>query len=164
MKNQHRNRSPQANRQPKTTAYDSAIRMLTRRDHTEKELVYKLSRKKFDAADIENTVKRCRELGYVDDAKTATAMAKQMTARGNGPFKIRRALEQKGVDDAAIQRALTHCGSEDDQVESARNVMKRIRYRLYRESDFQKRRALAYRFLMGRGFSVDVVMRATADL
>jgi len=164
MKNQTRHPSPFANRQSEKKAFDSAMRILTRRDHTEKELVNKLRQRKFDATDIENTLNRCRELGYVDDSKTAMAMAKQMTARGNGPLKIRRTLEQKGVDGAIVQSALTCCGTEDDQLESARYIMKRIRFRLYRESDSQKRRVIAYRFLTGRGFSLDVIRRAIIDL
>jgi len=164
MTSQHRHRSSVAARQPKKNAFDSAIRILTRRDHTLKELAYKLRQRKFNASEIENALNRCRELGYVDDAKTATAMVKQLASRGNGPFKIRRVLEQKGVDDATILRALNDCGSEDDQVESAQHVMKRIRFRLYRESDPRKRRAIAYRFLSGRGFSLDVIRRATIDL
>jgi regulatory protein len=148
----------------KKKALESAIRILTRRDHTEKELLFKLRLRKFDAAEIEDALNRCREFGYLDDARTAAGMAKQMAARGNGPLKIRHTLEQKGVDDLSIQQALSLCGNENDQVKSAQYIMKRIRFRLYRESDSQKRRAIAYRFLTGRGFTLDVIKRATIDL
>ncbi len=151
-------------RQTDTEALKCAIRILTRRDHTEKELIEKLQLRRFETIAIENALKRCREFGYIDDAKAAKVMAEHLAGRGNGPLKIRRVLEQKGVDETIIEKALTVCGDEDDQLESALYVLKRIRFRLYRESDLRKRRAKVYRFLNGRGFSSDVIRRATLEI
>lgn len=148
----------------KANALQSAVRLLARRDHTEKELVYKLRQRKFDAAAIDDALQRCRDLGYVDDARTAAMMAAHMASRGNGPLKIHRTLHQKGVDEAIIERALNGCGDEDAQVESARYILKRIRFRLNRETDRQKKRIKAYRFLTGRGFTSEVIKRATLDM
>lgn len=164
MKKETRRQSNPSNDPTDTDAFRSAIRLLTRRDHTEKELFYKLIQRGLKSDTIDSALKRCRDLGYLDDAKTAIMMAEHMASRGNGPLKIRRTLGQKGVDEAFIEKALTRCGNEDDQVESAITTLKRIRFRLNRETDPQKRRTKAYRFLTGRGFSSEVIKRATLDI
>ena len=83
-------------------ALDSAFRILTRRDHTRKELRVKLRQKGFDRAAIERALARCRELGYLDDAKTATIIAGHLAESGYGPLRVRQTLGQKGLDDALI--------------------------------------------------------------
>jgi regulatory protein len=152
------------NSSQKNKVFESALRLLNRRDHTEKELEYKLRLRNFDAADIESVLHKCRGFGYINDARTALVIAEQMVSRGNGPLKIRYALEQKGVDPLFIQKALVRCGSEEDQVKNAQGILKKIRFRLHREPEPRKRQNIAYRFLSGRGFTTDVIRRATMNL
>jgi len=157
---------PQAGSVPhkeNSRALDSAFRILTRRDHTQKELRVKLRQKGFGRAAIEGALARCRELGYLDDAKTATVIAGHLSDSGYGPLRIRHTLGQKGLDDATIEQALSRCGDEEAQVLSARRMLEKKASRLNREDDPWKRRQKAYRFLCGRGFSSTVINRAIAD-
>jgi regulatory protein len=145
-------------------ALDSAFRILTRRDHTRKELRVKLRQKGFDRAAIERALARCRELGYLDDAKTATIIAGHLAESGYGPLRVRQTLGQKGLDDALVEQALARCGDEETQVLSARRMLEKKGSRLSRETDPWKRRQKAYRFLVGRGFSSTVINRAITDV
>jgi len=145
-------------------ALDSAFRILTRRDHTRKELRVKLRQKGFDRAAIERALARCRELGYLDDAKTATIIAGHLAESGYGPLRVRQTLGQKGLDDALIEQALARCGDEETQVLSARRMLEKKASRLSREADPWKRRQKAYRYLAGRGFSSTVINMAITDV
>jgi regulatory protein len=153
-----------AQAQASRSALDSAFRMLARRDHTGREMAIKLRQKGFDRDAIEAALSRCRELGYLDDVKTALAIAGHLAASGYGPRWIRQFLGQKGLDDATIAKALAGCGDEETQVLSARRMLGKKKSRLDREADPLKRRQVAYRFLAGRGFSSTVINRAIIDI
>ena len=105
MKNDSPRQSDCAPRQVNSRALDSAFRILARRDHTRKELADKLRQKGFDHAAAESALARCRELGYLDDAKTAMIIAGHLAESGYGPLRIRQTLGQKGIDDAVIEKS-----------------------------------------------------------
>jgi regulatory protein len=145
-------------------ALDSAFRILARRDHTCKELAVKLRQKGFDGVAIDGALARCMELGYLDDAKTATIIAGHLAGNGYGPLRVRQTLGQKGLDDASIGKALACCGDEETQVLSARRMLEKKASHLSREADPWKRRQKAYRLLAGRGFAAAVINRAITDV
>ena len=147
-----------------TGALDSAFRILARRDHTRMELAIKLRGKGYGRAAIDQALARCRELGYLDDAKTAQIIARHLVARGYGPLRVRQTLLQKGVDEPLIQKTLACCGDTDSQVSSARRVLEKKAARLNREADVWKRRQVAFRLLTGRGFPSAVINEVVADL
>ena len=145
-------------------ALDSAFRILARRDHTCKELAVKLRQKGFSRIAIDAALARCRDLGYLDDAKTATIIAGHLAESGYGPLRVRQVLKQKGLDDALVEQALARCGDEKSQVISARCMLEKKASQLSREADPWKRRQKAYRFLAGRGFSASVINRAITEV
>jgi regulatory protein len=147
----------------RTRALACAFRILARRDHTSQELTAKLRDRGFHATVIAHALERCRDLGYLDDAKTAMIMAGRLTEKGYGPLRIRRTLGQKGLADALIEKALACCGDEETQVHHARRLLEKRRLRLRRQPDPIKRRQMAYRILSGRGFSSSVVRQAIED-
>lgn len=164
MKKDHHRQIGSAPDKVRASALDSAFRILSRRDHTQKELAVKLRQKGFDRAAIASALARCRELGYLDDAKTAVIIAGHLAESGYGPLRVRQVLRQKGLDDAAIEQALASCGDEEAQVLSARRLLEKKAFRLNREGDPWKRRQKAYRFLAGRGFASTVIKSAIAEV
>jgi regulatory protein len=164
MKKDHHRQVGRAPDKACASALDSAFRSLSRRDHTRKELAVKLRQKGFDRSAIAGALERCRELGYLDDAKTAAIIAGHLAENGYGPLRVRQVLGQKGLDDAAIEQALVCCGDEKAQVLSARRLLEKKASRLNREADPWKRRQKAYRFLAGRGFASTVIKSAIADI
>ncbi len=148
----------------RASALDSAFRILSRRDHTRKELAVKLRQKGFDRSAVAGALDRCRELGYLDDAKTAAIIAGHLAESGYGTLRVRQTLGQKGLDDAAIEQALARCGDEEAQVLRARGLLEKKASHLNREDDPWKRRQKAYRFLAGRGFTSTVINRAISDI
>jgi regulatory protein len=164
MKKDHTRKVGRASSKPSVDALDSAFRILARRDHTQKELAVKLRQKGHDRAAADSALARCRELGYLDDAKTAAVIARHLTESGYGPLRVRQTLRQKGLDDALIEQAVARCGGEETQVLSARRMLEKKASRLSREADPWKRRQKAFRFLAGRGFSSAVINIAIGDV
>ncbi len=144
-------------------ALDSALRLLTRRDHTRRELELKLRHKGFSAKQVERALARVEDFGYLNDTRTAAILAEQLTGRGYGVLRVRYALGQKGVDAATVEKALACCGGDQKQAELAQCALEKRRTRLDRESDPLKRRHRAYRFLAGRGFSAVVIRQVLGD-
>jgi len=158
-------RMPQKDAPPlaRSRALETAFRMLGRRDHTRRELTLKLHRKGFGRQVVDSAILRCRELGYLDDEKTARIMADRPAGKGYGPLRIRQALKQKGLDEALVEKAMAAGNTEKDQVHAARKVLQKKASRLNRESDPWKRRQIAYRFLSGRGFPSSIIKQAIDD-
>lgn len=160
MNDENRSRPAGARRPTQSEALQSAFRILACRDHTTGELALKLRRKGYNPKAVDSAIERCRDLGYLDDARTARMMADHLVARGYGPLRIRQALGQKGLEEALVEQVMATGQSEADQVRAAQKALKKKASRLRRENDPWKRRQIAYRFLAGRGFPSAVVNRA----
>ena len=157
-------RTTATRRRDGASALDSALRLLARRDHTCWELAFKLRQRGFDPAAVEAAMARCKDLGYLDDARTALTLAGHLVGRGYGRLRVRQMLAQKGLDGALIEKALACCGDEEAQLRLARRELEKRTSRFKREADPWRRRQAAYRFLAGRGFPAAVIHRAIADL
>lgn len=79
-------------------AYAQALRFLTLRAHSEKELYRKLL-KNHSARCAEFALQKCRELGFLDDEDFAARYAEElMRNKRYGLARIRSALYEKGID------------------------------------------------------------------
>lgn len=164
MNDENRSRAAAVAGPTRSDALQSAFRILARRDHTTGELALKLRRKGYDRKAVDGALERCRDLGYLDDARTARVLADHLVTRGYGPLRIRQVLGQKGLDETLVEQVMAVGQSEDDQVRAAKKALEKKSSRLRRESDPWKRRQIAYRFLSGRGFPSAVVNRAIDDI
>jgi len=85
----------------------SALRILTRRDHSQAELRKRLTDKGFDAEQIETTLQRCLDLGYLDDARYALTRAASLMNQGRAVgHRVLADLRQRGVSDELAEQAL----------------------------------------------------------
>jgi len=164
MKNDNLKKLNKTAGNPDSMALESAIRMLARRDHTQRELTLKLRSRGYGRTAIDHALVRCRELGYLDDVKTAAVLTTHLIARGYGPLRIRHALKQRGLDNALIEKNLAICGDEAGQIRRAMNLLNKKSQFLSREADPWKRRQKAYRYLAGRGFPSAVIRQAVDDM
>jgi SOS response regulatory protein OraA/RecX len=80
--------------------------MLARHSHTRRELSQKLSRRGFSPSEISSVVEDLVSQGYLDDAKTAAAMAARQAGKGRGKARIASELAFRGVSPADRDRAL----------------------------------------------------------
>lgn len=147
--------------------------MLARRDLSEGEVRFRLAAKGFPEPDTEETVRRLRELRYLDDAALARAVAEaRSTGRLDGPKRIAAYLETRRLPSTLIREAVAAAFAGDAE----RVLAARARARLEPEADRRARRPpkkkgaaadparvrreFLLRRLLARGFSWDAALSA----
>ncbi|GGA05992.1 regulatory protein RecX [Dyella caseinilytica] len=147
---------------PKTSAYNKALGMLTRREHSRRELRQKLDRSGYAGDEAVEALDRLGEQHYQDDDRFAKVLIRSRTAQGYGPMRLRAELKSHGLSDARIRSLLD--AAQIDWTEAAATQLRR-RYGARGTSDPAERVRRA-QFLLRRGFpaaTVRDVTRADVD-
>ena len=86
--------------------YNKALDLLSRREHSRKELYIKLT-KRFDCKDeINLTLDQLEENNLLCDSRFTEEYVHSRRRKGFGPVKISMELEKKGVKDSLISREI----------------------------------------------------------
>src|SRR5690606_29179651 len=93
-------------------AYQRALGLLVRREHSRRDLTRKLAQRGVEPAEAEAAVERLAGQGYQDDQRFAESFARDRTAAGYGPVRIRAELSGHGLGEEAIARALEACEAD----------------------------------------------------
>ena len=104
-------------------AYQRALGLLVRREHSRRDLSRKLAQRGVEPAEADAAVERLAEQGYQDDGRFAASFARDRASSGYGPVRIRVELAGHGLGEDAIQLALDAC--EADWPASARRQVER---------------------------------------
>ena len=153
-----RGSSAKPRRRPEATATQRALGLLTRREHSRKELVRKLTSRGMDAAEVESAVDRLAGDGWQDDGRFAQSLVRARCSGGYGPVRIRAELATHGLDRDATAHALA--SFDGDWAEVASDLVRR-RFGPVASFDLNRRRKAA-EFLLRRGFdraAVQAVLR-----
>ncbi len=138
-------------------AKEAAIIYLGHRARTEHEVRKKLKGKDFDAAIIDQVIKRLHELSYLDDEQFAVRYTKnRFEFKGYGPQRIRTELRRLGIAQPLIEQALDTLLPADDVVERAMVEAEKRMRRLRNEQDLYKKRRKLFDFLVRRGHTSEV--------
>jgi len=121
--------------------------MLARATLSEAALHERLVAKGYQPETAERTVARCRELGYVSDARLATERARALRSRGSGSLRIAADLAARGVPQALVARAVAESRAGEPEADWARRAL---------TAAAVSRGPRAWRFLVSRGFDEDV--------
>ena len=138
-------------------ALNTAIRLLTHRDHTGFELLQKLKRRGLNPATVDAILAECKRLNYINDERTAQVLIGQLAGKGFGLHRIRMELKKKGLKGDRFEAIFRESASEIDEREIAQRILKKKIKSYQREADEKKRKARIYRFLYARGFSDTVI-------
>jgi len=130
-------------------AYACALRLLVRREHSQRELRFKLERRDTAAAVIDAVLAQLVDEGYLSDARFAEVFVRSRHERGTGPLRIRAELRERGVDDALVEEAFRELAA--DWFDAARQQRDK-RFGISPPQDFRER-VRQMRFLQQRGFS-----------
>jgi regulatory protein len=132
--------------------WQRAVRLLAAHDRSEQEIRNRLA--SFDASPgaIDATVRRLRELHFLDERRFAHGVAEQAGRGGHGSEYVRAKLAAKGVAESLIDVAVS--AAFDDESALARQALAR-RYPDAPSSAAE--RSKAARFLLQRGFPEAVV-------
>ncbi len=141
---------------------NSALRMLSRRSLSEKEIRERLSEKGFPADVAAAVVRRLRELGLADDLALCDHLVRlYREARGYGSGKIAWTLRSRGFPRGLVEDALRASSPEQERETASNALRKRFRGGL---PPGREGAAKAFRFLAGRGFPPDVCRKAIGEL
>ncbi|HEY7884029.1 MAG TPA: regulatory protein RecX, partial [Cellvibrionaceae bacterium] len=101
---------------------------------------------------IDETLDWLASLNYLNDERYAEAFIRSALMKGRGPLRIKRELQQKGVAPAIINHAFDV--AEIDWWQQAQELWQR---KFGTPPEDAKTRAKQIRFMLYRGFSLDLV-------
>ncbi|MEW5838241.1 MAG: regulatory protein RecX [Pseudomonadota bacterium] len=93
-----------------SSAHELALRLLARREHACGELTRKLQQRGVAREQAAETIAELSAQGWQSDARFAEQFAQDHAARGDGPLKIRAALQARGVAETVIAETLRELG------------------------------------------------------
>jgi len=139
------------------SAMDTAIRILTGRGHTSRELTRKLKSRRINSDIVAQVVAECERLNYIDDADTARRYLEELKRKGYGRRYARNAMRKKGIDTGTIESCLENGYPHSEEIESAAAMAHKKQATFKREKDPRKRKSKIYRYLYNRGYSPDTI-------
>lgn len=135
------------------------LRLLARREHSQKELLDKLALRGFDRDEVEPVIQEMAAQNWQNDARYAECYVRQRIASGYGPVRIRYELQQRGIDHADLD-------AQADEQGGWQNLLLDVYCNKYADeksltpNEWLKRN----RFLQQRGFSGKMIKRLFAEL
>jgi regulatory protein len=133
---------------------ERALRLLARREHSRAELARKLAAHSADPGEVERVLDDLEGRGWLSERRVVEQLVHARRSR-YGARRIERDLRQKGVTDDAISAALA--GLKGGELDAAREVWRK------KFGGRQPRRpadrARQVRFLQGRGFDLEVILK-----
>ena len=142
------------------SAYIDGLKMLGRRELSEKQVRQRLARKAYEQDEIDEAVARLREERAIDDQRVAEAIARTETGiRKRGKVRVRMQLERAGIAKDTARAAID---SVFDAIDDAALLESSLRKRLRGRETIADEREFArlFRYLIGQGFESDRVMKA----
>ncbi len=139
-------------------ARDRALRLLTYRDRSARELTDRLTRDGYPRSVASTLVEDLRRVGLVDDERFAESMAHVLTrVRGYGRVRALRELDSRGIDSEMATDALAKAFSKDDEEASARLLARALAARPNTSVDRVAAR------LARKGFSIQLSLKAARE-
>lgn len=144
-----------------TTVTEDCLRkrltsLLNVRDYAPSEIRGKLSADGYEARDIEKAIERAKSCALLDESRYGASFVRAHARKGWGRGRIERELRQRGIDPRSIE-GYPDRFFEDDEIDRARQALATKRV------SEPNREAKLARFLLSRGFSQDVAIRAARD-
>ena len=101
---------------------EACFRYLMRREHSQQELLQKVSAKGFSQQDIVPVIEELIEQGLQSDARFAESYARSRVFKGFGPLRIKVELQQRGVSNCPFEMAVEDiAGSWQELLEQVYN-------------------------------------------
>jgi len=144
-------------------ALNRVFRLLGQRNYSEQEIRRKLELARFHEEIIDRTIARCRELGYLDDAKFARDFVKaQLARRPQGKLRLRPALLRKGVSAKLTDEILREFLASEDTARLVEEAAEKFLSRRAKSMPAEKLRKRLADHLLRAGFTWDDIQRLPA--
>ncbi len=143
-----------------TEAFESALRLLTRREHGALELCDKLEQKGFSQKEAKDALEACQRLGLQSDGRFVDNYTHSRLRQGYGPLKISQELKIKGIDKELILEKLQQ--EKDNWLTYAVKVWEK-KSKGKKDLSFDEMQKLQT-FLLYRGFTMDIISQVVKTL
>jgi regulatory protein len=136
--------------------------MLARRELSAKQVRERLLEREHEREDVDRAIELLTENGALNDARVAAAYVRTaLKVKGRGRLRIRRELQEMGIDQDVAAAALAEAFGDVDERALIRDaIKKKLRgKKITTQADY----ARVFQFLMRQGFSpgtVTAVLRA----
>jgi regulatory protein len=140
-------------------AFQIALTLLSGRELSEYQLRERLARRKCDADDIDEALKRLREDGTVNDRRVAVAVARRESAvRHRGRVRVLQKVREIGIAESIAEAAVDEVfGEVDERALLDRALERRLKGKTVQDLD-DKTRARIVRGLMAQGFAMSDIL------
>lgn len=142
-----------------TNAWSTALRILTRRDHSVAELRGRLTEKGFNSEEVEEAIQRCLDHDYLNDERFATNRATSLMKQGRAVgHRIVLDLHQRGIQETLAEQALASARETHNETALLAELLDRRfpDFKFNLASAKEKRRVIS--FLQRRGFTIGLIM------
>ncbi len=129
----------------------AAVRLLSRREHSCRELRQKLQARDFDPHTIDEVVTELQIDKLLSDERFAESYVRAKVHKGIGPVRLRQELRDHRIDDDTIQRYL-----QEQQWQQLAAQVRQKRFGAALPDSFEER-ARQMRFLQYRGFNTEQI-------
>jgi len=133
------------------------LRLLSRRDHSAKELKQKAQKKGLNTANVDDLLCELEQKGYIDHRTFARRYTRDKLKLNKwGPFKIRTSLLQKGISSNLIDMVLSEI-SDDQKKEQMIQLVEKNTLK-FRRADPKKRKKKIFDFLLRKGYDSNNIL------
>ncbi|HET8866280.1 MAG TPA: RecX family transcriptional regulator [Gracilimonas sp.] len=140
------------------------FRILSRRDHSRKELKDKAFKKGYSGAFIDELLDEFEQKDYINDEKFAAKYAADKFEFNDwGPYKIRTQLFKKGISKQVTEKVIQNSFGDDSIRESMVTLIQKKKKRYLREPE-EKRRKKVFDFLMRKGYDSGNILKNMDEL
>ena len=144
--------------------WESALRLLTYRERSRKELWDKLAGKKYSPAAVAAVIEKLERLELLDDEKFARLWVNsRINFKPRAAWLIGRELARKGIAGETARRVLGELIPPEREREAARELAEN-RVRHYRGEPSQTARRKLFSYLARRGFPSETIRECLDDL
>ena len=136
------------------------VRLLSRREHSQQELLNKLASKGFDRTETQLIVDDLAAQGWQSNLRFAEGYCRYRIKKGYGPIKIIYELQQRGIEDCNLDEVVM------DLADGWGEILEQVYLKKYSDDTrlTNKEWLKRNRFLQQRGFSGEMIKTLFRDL
>ena len=143
-------------------AFNSAMFSLDLRDHSERELRTKLSRK-YDENSVKTAMEKLIDLGLVNDRRYAEFLVRELYERKKyGRNRVKNELYRRGIDSEIINEVIEEYENESEQ-DNIQTIVDIIRKKYYNKLIDEKSRQKVVAALVRLGYSFSDIRQAMSE-
>ena len=132
---------------------NACLRLLTRREHSQQELLDKLSIKGFEKSELQAIIDRLAEQGWQSNQRFTESYSRYRIKKGYGPIKIAFELQQRGIKETEVDPVALDLADSWDEIIDSVYLKKYAGDKKLAHKEWLKRS----RFLQQRGFNNEMI-------